>query len=177
MVEALQGKTCQNSLPPGRGRSLGAKISGGSGRSHANILIPLERLLIAWQSFYIMKLCSKLFVLYCRNCPNDDKFRYFIPILRKLGGVEPWLMACWRARVEFLLSLIELPFLSLAVEALQGKTCQNSLPPGGSRSLGAKISGGSGRPSAKIRWGRLKRQISGYISQTVQNRDIVIMER
>ena len=93
----------------------------GRGRPPANILIPLERLLIAWQSFYIMKLCSKLFVLYCRNCPNDDKFRYFIPILRKLGGVEPWLMACWKARVEFLLSVIELLFLSLAVEALQGK--------------------------------------------------------
>jgi len=26
-----------------------------------------------------MKLCSRLFVLYCRNCPNDDKFRYFSP--------------------------------------------------------------------------------------------------
>jgi len=36
--------------------------------------------------FYIMKLCSRLFVLYCRNCPKDDKFRYFIPILRKLGA-------------------------------------------------------------------------------------------
>jgi len=40
------------------------------------ILIPLERQLIAlqlcrWQ-FYIMKLCSWLFVLYCRNCPKDD---------------------------------------------------------------------------------------------------------
>ena len=34
--------------------------------------------------FYIMKLCSRLFVLYCRNCPKYDKFRYFIPILRKL---------------------------------------------------------------------------------------------
>jgi len=29
MVEALQGKMCQNSLPSGVGRSLGAKISGG----------------------------------------------------------------------------------------------------------------------------------------------------
>jgi len=28
MVEALKGKTCQNSLPSGGGRSLGAKISG-----------------------------------------------------------------------------------------------------------------------------------------------------
>jgi len=30
-------------------------------------------------------------------------------------------MARWKARVEFLLSAIELLFLSLAVEALQGK--------------------------------------------------------
>jgi len=45
-----------------------------------------------------------------------------------------------------LLSVIELLFLSLAVEALQGKTCQNSLPSGGGRSLGAKVSGGRGRP-------------------------------
>ena len=46
----------------------------------ANILIPLERQLIALQLcrghfFYIMKLCSRLFVMYCRNCPKDDKFR------------------------------------------------------------------------------------------------------
>jgi len=32
MVESLQGKMCQNSLPSGVGRSLGAKISGGKGR-------------------------------------------------------------------------------------------------------------------------------------------------
>ena len=50
-------------------------------------------------------------------------------------------MARWKARVEFLLSAIDLLFLSLAVDALQGKTCQNSLLSGGSRSLGAKISG------------------------------------
>jgi len=47
------------------------------------------------------------------------------------GGVEPWLMARWKARVEFLLSVIELLFLSLTVEALQGKLCQNSSPSGG----------------------------------------------
>jgi len=40
-----------------------------------------------------------------------------------------------------LLSVIELLFLSPAVEALQGKMCQNSLPSGEGRSLGAKISG------------------------------------
>jgi len=101
----------------------------------------------AAESFYIMKLCSRLFVLYCRNCPKDDKFRYFIPILRKL---EPWLMARWKARVEFLLSVIELLFLSLTVEPLQGKMCQNSLPSWGGRSLGAKILGGRGHPPANI---------------------------
>jgi len=44
--------------------------------------------------------------------------------------------------VEFLLTVIELLFLSLTVEALQGKMCLNSLPSGVGRSLGAKISGG-----------------------------------
>ena len=75
----------------------------------------------AADSFYIMKLCSRLFVLYCRNCrncPKDDKFSY--PHFQEVrGGVEPWLMARWRARVEFLLSVIEL----LTVEALQSKMC------------------------------------------------------
>jgi len=46
-------------------------------------------------------------------------------------GLEPWLMARWEARVDFLLTVIERLFLSLTVEALQGKTCQNSLPFGG----------------------------------------------
>jgi len=55
-------------------------------------------------------------------------------------------MARWKARVEFLLSVTEILFLSLAVEALQGKMCQNSLPLGGGRSLAAKISGRRGRP-------------------------------
>jgi len=52
--------------------------------------------------------------------------------------------------VEFLLSVIELLFLSLTVEALQGKMCQTSLPSGGGRSLGIKISEGTGSPSANI---------------------------
>jgi len=41
-----------------------------------------------------------------------------------MGSVEPCLMARWKARVEFLLSVIELLFLSLTVEALQGKVLQ-----------------------------------------------------
>ena len=58
-------------------------------------------------------------------------------------------MARWKARAEFLLSVIELLFLSLTVEALQGKVCQNSMLSGVGRSLGAKISGGRG-----CHWGR-----------------------
>ena len=51
-------------------------------------------------------------------------------------------MARWKARVEFLLSvIIGLLFLSLAVEALQGKPCQDSLLSGWGRSVRAKISG------------------------------------
>jgi len=40
------------------------------------------------------------------------------------------------------LPITELFSLALTVEALQGKTCQDSLLSGGGRSFGAKISGG-----------------------------------
>jgi len=54
------------------------------------------------------------------------------------------------ARVKFLLSVIGLLFLSRTAEALQGKSCQDSLLSGGGRSVQAKISGGRGFP-----WGIL----------------------
>ena len=77
----------------------------------------------AADSFYIMKLCSRLFVLHCRSRP-----RHFDPHFEEVeGGIEPWSMAHWKALAEFLLSVIELLFLSLTVEALQGKMCQDSL--------------------------------------------------
>ena len=47
---------------------------------------------------------------------------------------------------QVLVSVIELLFLSLTVEVLQAKMCQNSLPSGGGGSVSAKISGGSGHP-------------------------------
>ena len=101
----------------------------------------------AADSFYIMKLRSRLFVLHCRSRPKYDSDGHFDPHFEEVrSSVEPWSMARWKALAEFLLSVIELLFLSLTVEALQGKTCQNSLPSGGGRSLGAKISGGRGRP-------------------------------
>ena len=95
--------------------------------------------------FYIMKLCSRLFVIYCRSRPKDDTSRHFDPHFEEVrGSIEPWWMARWKARVECLLSVIELLFLSLAVEVLQGKMYQSLLP------FGAKISGGRGRPPANI---------------------------
>jgi len=61
---------------------------------------------------------------------------HFYPHFEEVrGGVERWWMACWKARAEFLLNVIELLFLSLTVEALLGKTCQNSRPSGVGRSL------------------------------------------
>ena len=84
----------------------------------------------------LMKLCSRLFVLYCRTRPKDDRSRHFDPHFEDVrGGVEPWWMARWKALAVFLLSVIELLFLSLTVEALQGKTCQNEQPSGVGRSL------------------------------------------
>ena len=104
----------------------------------------------ACDSFYIMKLCSRLFVLHCRSRPKYDTSMHVDPHFEKLRGgadfAEPWLMTRWKARVRFLLSVIELLFLSLMVEALQSKTCQNSQPSGVGRSIWAKISGGRGRP-------------------------------
>ena len=53
------------------------------------------------------------------------------------GGVEPLLMLVY----DFLFVIIELFSLALTIEALQGKTCQDSLLSGGGRSVQSKISG------------------------------------
>jgi len=83
----------------------------------------------AAESFYIMKLCSRIFVLHCRSRPKYDNSRHFDPHFEEVrGGVDPWSMVRSKALAEFLLSVTELLFLSLTFEALQGKTCQNSQP-------------------------------------------------
>jgi len=52
-------------------------------------------------SFYIMKLCRRLFVLYCRSRPKDDKSMHFDPHFEEVrGGVEPWWMARWKSRAD-----------------------------------------------------------------------------
>ena len=90
----------------------------------------------AAESFYIMKLCSRLFVLHCRSRPKYDRSRHFNPHFEEVrGGVEPWWLARWKALAEFLLSISEILSLSLTVDALQGKMCQNSQPSGVGRSL------------------------------------------
>jgi len=98
----------------------------------------------AADSFYIMKFYSRLLVLYCRNCPKDDKFRSLIPILNHCW----WLVGT--PVYDFLFVIIERFLLALTVDALQGKTCQNSLLLGGGGSAWAKISGGRGRPSGML---------------------------
>jgi len=46
---------------------------------------------------------------------KDDKSRHFHPHFEEvMGGVKHWWMARWKARAEFLLSVIELLFLSLS---------------------------------------------------------------
>jgi len=106
-VEALQGKMCQNSLSSGGGRSLGAKISAGRGRPPANILIPLERQFIALQlcrwKFLYNETLQQTFRPLLSTLSKRQQIQVFYPYFEEVrGGVEPWLMACWKARVEFL---------------------------------------------------------------------------
>ena len=109
------------------------RFQGRRGRLPANVLIPLERQLNALQhcadSFYIMKLCSRLFVLYCRSRPTDDKSRHFDPHFEEVrGGVEPWCMARWKARVEFLLSVIELLFTACRNARIASAVLATAIP-------------------------------------------------
>ena len=141
-VEALQAKMCRNSLPSGGGRSLGAKISGESGRPPANILIPGERQLLALQLFR-----------WQWNFAADFS-SFIVEIVRKTTNLRIWspfwgsqerrrtlLMSLWKGPVDFLLTVIVLLFLSLAVEALHGKMCQNSLPSWGVGHLEPRFQG------------------------------------
>ena len=106
---------------------------------------------------------QQTFVLHCQSHPKYDNSRHFDPHFEEVrGGVEPWWMAPWKARAEFLLSVLELLFLSLTVEALQGKTCQNSLLSGGGESVSAKISGARGRPPTNVLI-PLERQLTVFI--------------
>jgi len=91
-----------------------------------------------------MKLCSTFCPLLSKLSKRRQILAFYPHFEEVRGSVEPWLVAHWKAHIELLLSVIELFFLSLAVEVLQGKMYQSLLP------FGAKISGGRGRPPANI---------------------------
>jgi len=98
----------------------------------ANILIPLERQLIAlqpcrWQFLYNETFQQTFRTLLSKLSKRRQIYVLYLHFEEVRGGVEPRLMVRWKARVASLLSVIELLFLSLTVEALQGKMCQNSL--------------------------------------------------
>jgi len=60
----------------------------------------------AAHSFYIMKLCSRLYVLDCPSRPKYDNSRHFDPDFEEVvGRVEPCSMARWKALAEFLLNV------------------------------------------------------------------------
>jgi len=89
----------------------------------------------AANNFYIIKLCSRLFVLHCRSRPKYDNSRHFDPHFEAVrGGVEPWWMACWKASAEFLLSIIELLFTARAMY------CKRCISYGNSVCLSVRLS-------------------------------------
>jgi len=57
-----------------------------------------------------MKFCSRLFSFIVEIVKKTTNLGTLSPFEEVRGSVEPWLMACWKARVEHLLSVIELPF-------------------------------------------------------------------
>ena len=68
------------------------------------------------------------------------------PIEEVRGGVEPWLVARWKARVEFLLSVIELLFLSLTVRRYKAKRVKAHSLQEWVGHFGPKFQGGRGHP-------------------------------
>jgi len=121
-----KGKMCQNSLPSGGGRSLGAMISGGR-------VVPLP---ICWHHskgnwlhynsaadiFYIMKLCSRRFVLYCLNCPKDDKFMYLSPFWGSQGRRRTFVDGSLESRCRV---LVMSNWTSFSISCGWGATRQN----------------------------------------------------
>jgi len=76
-------------------------------------------------------------------------------------------MARWKTHVEFLLCVIDLIFLSFMVEALQGKVCQNSLPPGGVDQLELRFKGKGSFPCQYIDTTRTAIDCTTTLSLTV----------
>ena len=93
------------------------------------------RYIFAADSFYIMQLCSRLFVLHCRSRPRYDISMHFDPHFEEVkGGVEPWWMGHWKTLAEFSLSVIELLFTARAMY------CKRCISDGNSVCLSVRLS-------------------------------------
>ena len=116
----------------GAGRSLGGKISGGRGRPPANILIPLEWQLIAlqlcrWQ-FLFNETLQETFRPLLSKLPKRRQIQVIYPHFEEVrDSVEPWLMARGKARVEFLLSAIELLFRHYKAKCVKTRCLQEGV--------------------------------------------------
>jgi len=124
----------------------------GKGSSPANVLIPLDRQLIAlqlcrWQLLYNETLQQTSRPLLSRLSQRRQIWVFDPHFEEVRGGVEPWLMAHWNVRVRLPIRHNWTFSPALTVDALQGKTCQTSLLSGEGGSIWAKISGARGRPS------------------------------
>ena len=89
--------------------------------------VPLERQLIAlqlchWQFLYNETLQQTFRSLLSKLSKRQQIYVIYPHFEEVRGDVEPWLMARWKARVEFLLSVIELPF---SISYGRGTTRQN----------------------------------------------------
>ena len=106
-AEALQGKMCQNALPSGGVGHFEPRFQG-KGSSPCQYIDTTRK---AIECSTTLPLTLFIHVLHRRSRPKYDNARHFDPHFEEVrGGVEPWLMARWKARVEFLLSVIELLF-------------------------------------------------------------------
>ena len=84
---------------------------------------------LAADTFYIMKLCSRLFVFHCRSRPKYDNSRHIDPHFEEVrGGVDPWWMARWKAGAEFLLSVIELLFTARCNARIASAVLATAIP-------------------------------------------------
>ena len=71
-----------------------------------------------------MKLCSRLLMVFDRNLCEKRQIWVSEPHFGEaMGNARPWLMARWKATVDFVFALIELFSLTITVSELCGEIC------------------------------------------------------
>jgi len=109
-----------------------------------DLIWPFDLLIWPWRSNAAM---ANGFVWDLGPC---SYFLAWCPLVTKMPSTVDFRVLARRLCWVLVKCNFELLFLSLTVEVLQGKMCQNSLLSGGGKSLGGKISEGKGRPPANI---------------------------